>query len=139
MRKLAWVLVLAVVMVPSLFACGGAGTEALRRGAERRAGVRARLEQARRSILLEALFREVAENARVQSYEVLRRYYEENKANLETGERIRVRHILFKEEGKAEEAARRARKGEPFDQLMREAGVAGGSSAGGLRSPFERS
>jgi len=185
MRKLTWVRVLAVVMVPSLFACGGAGKkdrdvvlaevngdritesmfrkeaeglppyirpivdtpagrmqfldsliardllmrEALRRGVERRAEVRDRLEQARRSILLEALFREVAENARVQSDEVLRRYYEENKANLETGERIRVRHILFKEEGKAEETARRARKGDPFDQLMKDAEVDGGTMA----------
>jgi len=185
MRKLTWVRVLAVVMVPALFACGGAGKkdqdvvlavvngdritesmfrkeaeglppyirpivdtpagrmqfldsliardllmrEALRRGVERRAEVRDRLEQARRSILLEALFREVAENARVQSDEVLRRYYEENKANLETGERIRVRHILFKEEGKAEETARRARKGEPFDQLMKDAEVDGGTMA----------
>jgi len=185
MRKLTWVRVLAVVMAPALFACGGAGKkdqdvvlavvngdritesmfrkeaeglppyirpivdtpagrmqfldsliardllmrEALRRGVERRAEVRDRLEQARRSILLEALFREVAENARVQSDEVLRRYYEENKANLETGERIRVRHILFKEEGKAEETARRARKGEPFDQLMKDAEVDGGTMA----------
>jgi peptidyl-prolyl cis-trans isomerase C len=185
MRKLTWVRVLAVVMVPALFACGGTGKkdqdvvlavvngdritesmfrkeaeglppyirpivdtpagrmqfldsliardllmrEALRRGVERRAEVRDRLEQARRSILLEALFREVAENARVQSDEVLRRYYEENKATLETGERIRVRHILFKEEGKAEETARRARKGEPFDQLMKDAEVSGGTMA----------
>jgi peptidyl-prolyl cis-trans isomerase C len=185
MRKLTWVRVLVAVMVPSLFACGGAGKkdqdvvlavvegdritesmfrkeaeslppyirpivdtpagrmqfldslitrdllmrEALRRGVERRAEVRDRLEQARRSILLEALFREVAENTRVQSDEVLRGYYEENKANLETGERIRVRHILFKEEGKAEETARRARKGEPFDQLMKDAEVAGGTMA----------
>src|SRR4030065_583687 len=129
MRKLTWVRVLAVVMAPALFACGGAGKkeqdvvlavvngaritesmfrreaealppyirpivdtpagrvqfldsliardllmrEALRRGVERRAEVRYRLEQARRSILLEALFREVAAYARVQSDGVPRR------------------------------------------------------------------
>jgi parvulin-like peptidyl-prolyl isomerase len=91
--------------------------------------VRGRLEQARRSILLEALLREVAENAPALSDEELRKYYEENKANLETGERVRVRHILFKEEGKAEGIAQRAKNGEPFEQLMRAAEAVGGTTA----------
>jgi peptidyl-prolyl cis-trans isomerase C len=103
--------------------------EALRRGIERRVDVRGRLEQARRSILLEALLREVAENAPAISDGELRKYYEENKAIFETGERVRVRHILFKEEGKAEEFAQRAKKGEPFDQLMRDAEKVGGTTA----------
>ncbi|MGZ8431321.1 MAG: foldase protein PrsA [Candidatus Deferrimicrobiaceae bacterium] len=103
--------------------------EALRRGIDRRVGVRGRLEQARRSILLEALLREVAENAPALSDEELRKYYEENKANLETGERVRVRHILFKEEGKAEGIAQRAKNGEPFEQLMQAAEAVGGTTA----------
>jgi peptidyl-prolyl cis-trans isomerase C len=103
--------------------------EALRRGIERRVAVRGRLEQARRSILLEALLREVAENAPALSEEELRKHYEENKANLETGERVRVRHILFKEEGKAEEFAQRAKNGEPFEQLMRSAESVGATTA----------
>jgi peptidyl-prolyl cis-trans isomerase C len=103
--------------------------EALRRGIERRVDVRGRLEQARRSILLEALLREVAENAPAISDGELRKYYEENKANFETGERVRVRHILFKEEGKAKEFAQRAKNGEPFDQLMRAAEKVGGTTA----------
>lgn len=185
MRKLTWVLVLAAVSVPVLFACGSGGKkgqdgvlavvdgdritesmfrkeaenlppyirpivdtpsgrtqfleslitrdllmrEAVRRGIDRRSEVRARLEQARRSILLEALLREVAEKAPGLSDEALRKYYEENKASLEEGERVRVRHILFKERGKAEETARRARKGEAFDQLMKDAEGTGGSTA----------
>src|SRR3990170_1119977 len=120
MRKLMGVLVL--VTAPSFFACGSAGKK-------ERDVVRGRLEQARRSILLEALLREVAENAPALSDEELRKNYEENKANLETGERVRVRHILFKEEGKAEEIAQRAKNGEPFDQLMRAAEAAGGTTA----------
>jgi len=103
--------------------------EALRRGIDRRVDVRGRFEQARRSILLEALLREVAENAPALSDEELRKYYEENKANLETEERVRVRHILFKEEKKAEEFAQRAKNGEPFEQLMRTAETAGGTTA----------
>jgi peptidyl-prolyl cis-trans isomerase C len=103
--------------------------EALRRGVDRRPDVRGRLEQARRSILLEALLREVAEKAPALSDEALRKYYEENKANLERGERVRVRHILFKEEGKAEETAQKAKSGEPFEQLMRAAEAVGGTMA----------
>lgn len=103
--------------------------EALRRGIDRRVDVRGRLEQARRSILLEALLREVAENAPALSDEELRKHYEANKANLEMEERVRVRHILFKEEKKAEEISQRAKNGEPFEQLMREAEAAGGTTA----------
>ncbi len=103
--------------------------EALRRGIDRRAVVRSRLEQARKSILLETLLREVSEKAPPLSDEVLRSHYEENRANLETGERVRVRHILFKEEGQAAEMAKRARNGEPFEQLMAAAETAGGTTA----------
>jgi len=103
--------------------------EALRRGLDRRDEVRARFEQARKSILLEALLRETAESAPGLSDEVLRNHYEENKARYEEGERIRVRHILFKNEEQAEKMARRAKKGEPFEQLMQEAEAADGKTA----------
>lgn len=103
--------------------------EAVRRGVDRRVDVRGRLEQARRSILLEALLREVAESAPPPSEERLRDYYEENKATLETGERVRVRHILFKEEGKAGEFAQRAKNRDPFEKLMQAAEAAGGTTA----------
>ncbi len=103
--------------------------EALRRGLDRRDEVRARLEQARKSILLETLLRETAESAPGLSDEELRNYYEEHKASYEEGERVRVRHILFKNEEQAIEMARRAKKGEPFEQLMREAEAAGGKTA----------
>jgi peptidyl-prolyl cis-trans isomerase C len=103
--------------------------EALRRGLDRQDEVRARFEQARKSILLEALLRETAENAPGLSDQELRNYYEEHKASYEEGERVRVRHILFKNEEQAKEMARRAKKGEPFEQLMREAESSGGKSA----------
>lgn len=103
--------------------------EALRRGLDRRDEVRARFEQARKSILLEALLRETAESAPGLSDEALRNHYEENKARFEEGERVRVRHILFQDEGQAEEVARRAKKGDPFDQLMQEAEAADGKTA----------
>ena len=103
--------------------------EALRRGLERRDGVRARLDQARKAILLEALLKEVAEDAPGLSDEAIRKHYEENRATYEQGERVRVRHILFKDEGQAEKMVRRAKKGEPFEKLMEESEAAGGTTA----------
>jgi peptidyl-prolyl cis-trans isomerase C len=103
--------------------------EALRRGLDRRAEVRDRLEQVRKSILLETLLREVAEKAPGLSDEALRKHYEENKASLEEGERVRVRHVLYKEEKQAEDAARRAEKGEPFEKLVEAAEAEGGTTA----------
>jgi peptidyl-prolyl cis-trans isomerase C len=103
--------------------------EALRRGLERQRSVRERLEQARKSILLETLLREIAENSPGQSDEALRKYYEQNKESLEVEERVRVRHILFKDERQAEEAAVKAKKGYPFEELMKEAEAAGGTTA----------
>jgi peptidyl-prolyl cis-trans isomerase C len=103
--------------------------EALRRGLDRQRSVRERLEQARKSILLETLLREVAENSPAVSEEALRKYYEQNRESLEEGERVRVRHILFKDERQAAEAADKARKGYPFEELMKEADAAGGTTA----------
>ncbi len=103
--------------------------EAMRRGLDRRDEVRARLDQARKAILLEALLREVSESAPDLSDEAIRTYYEENKESFGEGERVRVRHILFKEEDQAEKMARRAKKGEPFEGLMKEAEAAGGTTA----------
>jgi peptidyl-prolyl cis-trans isomerase C len=99
--------------------------EARRRGVDRRAEVRSRLDGARKTIVLEALLREVAEGAPGLSEEALRRHYEENRESFEVGERVLVRHILFSDPSEAESAARRAEKGEPFERLMREAEEAG--------------
>lgn len=103
--------------------------EALRRGVEKRVEVRERIEQARRSILLETLLRDVAEDSPPPSDEAVRKYYEENREAFREGERVRVRHILFRSEKKAEEAAALARKGVPFEELMKDAEDAGGSAA----------
>ncbi len=103
--------------------------EALRRGLDRRSEVRERLEQARKSILLETLLREVAENSPGPTDEALRKHYEANRESFREGERVRVRHVLFKDKRQAEEAAGKAKKGEPFEKLMEEAETVGGTSA----------
>lgn len=103
--------------------------EALRRGIDRRDDVRARLNQARRSIVLETLLREVSEKAPGLSDESLRKFYDSNQANFQVGERVRVSHILFKERARAEETTRKARAGIPFGELMKGAEKEGGIAA----------
>lgn len=103
--------------------------EALRRGIDRKPEVHRRLGQARRSIVLEALLREVGEKAPGISDEALRKQYEENAENYQVGEQVKVRQIQYKDRALAEAAARRAKKGEPFERLMSEAEALGGKAS----------
>jgi len=103
--------------------------EALRRGIDRKPEVHRRLGQARRSIVLEAILREVGEKAPGISDEALRKHYEENRESYETGEQVRVRQIQYKDRAIAEAAAKKAKKGEPFGQLMKEAESVGGKAS----------
>lgn len=103
--------------------------EALRRGVDRRDDVRDQMEQARKQIILQALLRDVADKAPGLSDEALRKYYDSNQRTFQTGDRVRVSHVLFKDRGKAEEAARRARKGEAFEGIIKDATADGGSGA----------
>ncbi len=103
--------------------------EALRRGVDRRDDVRDQLDQARKGIVLQALLRDVADKAPGLTDAALRKYYDANLKSFEVGDRVRVSHVLFKDRAKAEEAAREARKGEPFEDLVKAAPAAGGSGA----------
>jgi peptidyl-prolyl cis-trans isomerase C len=103
--------------------------EALRRGMDRREDVRDRLNAARRSILLEALLRDVTEKAPGLSDEALKKFYDDNAENFKVGERVRVSHVLFKERAQAEETARKAKNGIPFKDIMKAASEEGGVTA----------
>jgi peptidyl-prolyl cis-trans isomerase C len=103
--------------------------EALRRGMDRREDVRDRLNAARRSILLETLLRDVTEKAPGLSDEALKKFYDDNAENFKVGERVRVSHVLFKERAQAEEAARKAKNGIPFKDIMKAASEEGGVTA----------
>ena len=103
--------------------------EALRRGIDRREDVRERLSMARRSILLEALLREVTENAPGLSDEALKKYYDDNQGNFQVGERVKVSHVLFKDKAKADEMASKARNGMPFEEITKISTGEGGVAA----------
>ncbi len=106
--------------------------EALRRGVELRPEVADRIAMARKSIILEALLRETAEKAAGLSDNALREQYDADPGRYRVGERVKVSHMLFHDKSRAEEMLRRAREGEPFEELMKETGSHDGEVAADL-------
>ncbi|PJB31353.1 MAG: hypothetical protein CO109_10415, partial [Deltaproteobacteria bacterium CG_4_9_14_3_um_filter_65_9] len=106
--------------------------EALRRGIDRRPDVADRVAMARKSIVLEALLRDVAEKAPGLSDAALRKLYDANPAAYQVGERVKVSHMLFREKARALEMLGRAKAGEPFEALMKEVGSGNGEVAADL-------
>ena len=86
--------------------------EALRRGIDRRPEVADRIAMARKSIVLEALLRDVAEKAPGLSDAALRKIYDADPAAYQVGERVKVSHMLFREKARALEMLGRAKAGE---------------------------
>jgi len=106
--------------------------EALRRAIDRRPEVADRIAMARKSIVLEALLRDVAEKAPGLSDAALRKIYDANPALHQVGERVRVSHMLFRDKARALEILRRAKAGEPFESLMKEVAAGDGEVAADL-------
>jgi peptidyl-prolyl cis-trans isomerase C len=106
--------------------------EALRRGIDRRPEVADRVAMARKSIVLEALLREVTEKAPGLSDAALRKIYDANPAQHQVGERVKVSHMLFREKARAVEMLDRAKRGEPFESLMKEVDPGNGEVAADL-------
>jgi len=106
--------------------------EALRRGIARRSEVADRIAMARKSIVLEALLRDVAEKAPGLSDAALRKIYDANPASHQVGDRVKVSHMLFREKARALEMLGRAKAGEPFEALMKEVGSGNGEVAADL-------
>jgi peptidyl-prolyl cis-trans isomerase C len=106
--------------------------EAIRRGIDRRPEVADRLAMARKSIILEALLRDVAEKAPGLSDEALRKAYEADPAGHQAGERVKVSHMLFRDRARAAQMLDRAKQGEPFESLMKEVDSRNGEVAADL-------
>jgi peptidyl-prolyl cis-trans isomerase C len=106
--------------------------EALRRGIDRRPEVADRIAMARKSIVLEALLRDVAEKAPGLSDAALRKAYDANPAAYQVGERVKVSHMLFRDKARALEMLGRVNAGESFETLMKEVGTGDGEVAADL-------
>jgi peptidyl-prolyl cis-trans isomerase C len=106
--------------------------EALRRGIDRRPEVADRIAMARKSIVLEALLRDVTEKAPGLSDAELRKIYDADPAQHQVGERVKVSHMLFREKARAQEMLDRVKKGEPFETLMKEVDSRDGEVAADL-------
>jgi len=106
--------------------------EALRRGIDRRPEVATQLSMKRKSILLEALLKDVASKSQGLSDESLRRIYESSPEQFRTGPRVRVSHMLFRDKARAAEMLRRIDEGESFEALMKETGAFEGEVAADL-------
>jgi len=106
--------------------------EALRRGIDRRPEVADRVAMARKSIVLEALLRDVSEKAPGLSDAALRKAYGADPAAQKVGERVKVSHMLFRDKARAMEMLGRAKSGEPFETLMKEIGAGDGEVAADL-------
>jgi len=90
------------------------------------------LANRRKSVLLEALLQDVASKAPSLSDVSLRRIYQSSRERFRTGPRVKVSHMLFRARKRAEEMLRRARAGEPFEELMKEIGSREGEVAADL-------
>jgi len=91
-----------------------------------------RIAMARKSIVLEALLRDVAEKAPGLSDAALRKIYDADPDLHQVGERVRVSHMLFREKRRALEILGRAKAGEPFEALMKEVAAGNGEVAADL-------
>ncbi|MEW6721254.1 MAG: peptidyl-prolyl cis-trans isomerase [Thermodesulfobacteriota bacterium] len=106
--------------------------EALRRGLDRRPDVASQISMKRKSILLEALLRDVAATAPGLSDEALRKLYDSSREQFRVGPTVKVSHMLFRDRRRAEEMLRRVKEGEPFEALMKEIGAMEGEVAADL-------
>jgi len=106
--------------------------EALRRGIDRRPEVATQLSTKRKSILLEALLKDVSSKSPGLSDESLRRIYDSSPEQFRTGPRVKVSHMLFRDKARADEMLRRIEEGEPFEALMKETGAYEGEVAADL-------
>jgi EpsD family peptidyl-prolyl cis-trans isomerase len=92
--------------------------DAAAEGLERDAAVKARLEQARRQVLIqELLTRKVLAQAQVTDGEA-RKMYEDNKPLFST-ETVRVSHIMVKTQGEAEAILEELQAGKDFAELAK--------------------
>ncbi len=105
--------------------------EAIKRGLDKDAEYRRKLEEFRKLTLISTLLeKEIEEKAKVTDQDI-KDYYEKHKAELSSVSQIKASHILVKTEGEAEKILERLKKGEDFATLAKKYSIDPGSAKNG--------
>ena len=88
-----------------------------KRGLDKNKEILAKIEDARRVILIEALLDEVLRGKGEVSEEEIQRYYKENQALFTEPQEIKIRHIVVNSEPALKEVVTKLSRGESFEKL----------------------
>lgn len=91
--------------------------EAKRKGLDKNKEILAKIEDAKRAILIEALLEEVLRGRGEVSEEEIQQYYKENQALFTEPQEIKVRHIVVNSEPALKEVLAKLSQGESFEKL----------------------
>ena len=91
--------------------------EARKEGLDKKKEILAKIEDARRAILIEALLEEVLRRREEVSEEEIQRYYKENQALFTEPQEVKIRHIVVNSEPALKEVVTRLSQGESFEKL----------------------
>ncbi|MCX7918306.1 MAG: peptidylprolyl isomerase [bacterium] len=106
--------------------------EAEKLGVEKDPEVQKSLEQAKQQILVRAVVeKEVIDKVKSVDEKELKSFYEENKAQFQTGEKVRARHILVKTKAEADQIKVQLDKGADFAKLAKEKSLDTGTKENG--------
>jgi peptidyl-prolyl cis-trans isomerase C len=91
--------------------------ESKKKGLDKNKEILAKIEDARRAILIEALLEEALRGRVEVSEEEIQRYYKENQTLFTEPEEIKIRHIVVNSEPALKEVVTKLSKGESFEKL----------------------
>ena len=91
--------------------------EARKKGLDQKKEVLAKIEDARRAILIDALLEEGLRGKGEVSDEEIQRYYKENQALFTEPQEIKIRHIVVNTESALKEVVTKLSQGESFEKL----------------------
>jgi peptidyl-prolyl cis-trans isomerase C len=119
--------------------------EVKKKGLDKNKEIQAKIEDARRAILIEALLEEGLRGRGEVSEEEIRRYYKENQTLFMEPQEIKIRHIVVNTEPALKEVVKKLSQGESFEKLAstynigkfkEDGGNLGYIRRGQLASPF---
>jgi peptidyl-prolyl cis-trans isomerase C len=91
--------------------------EAKKKGLDKNKEILAKIEDARRAILIDALLEEALRGRGEVSEEEIQRYYKENPTLFKEPQEIKIRHIVVNTEPALKEVVTKLSRGEPFEKL----------------------